>query len=49
MDICEVCEKLETDCVCVYCRACGYKELKEEMYQGKCRVCEEKQMIGGIR
>lgn len=49
MDICEICNKEETTCECVYCKACGYKELKEEMYQGKCRACEDRQMVEGIR
>lgn len=48
MDKCEICERLENECDCVYCRSCGYKELREEMYRGKCRACEDKQMVRGI-
>lgn len=49
MDKCEVCEKLETDCDCVYCKACGYKTTRDDMYKGKCGACEDKQMIRGIK
>lgn len=49
MDKCEVCEKLETDCDCVYCRSCGYKTMRDDMYKGKCSACEDKQMVQGIR
>ena len=41
MDICEVCNQEETKCDCVYCRACGYKTPRDDMYGGKCGACED--------
>ena len=49
MDICEVCEKLETDCDCRYCKKCGEKDLRSEMYQGLCGWCEDSSMVRSIR
>lgn len=49
MDTCEVCEKIETQCLCVYCRACGRKTTHDDMYRGKCGACEDRQMVQGIR
>ena len=49
MDICEICEVIETSCDCVYCKSCGRKTKRESMWQGKCDWCEDKQMVQGIR
>ena len=49
MDICEICNELETNCDCVYCRACGRKTKRDDMYKGKCDACEDEQMVRGIR
>lgn len=49
MDICEVCNQEEIKCDCVYCRLCGRKTTRDDMYNGKCGACEDKQMVGGIR
>jgi predicted Zn-ribbon and HTH transcriptional regulator len=31
------------------CRSCGDEFNTDEMYQGKCDACEDKQMVQGIR
>lgn len=49
VDLCELCELIEMECECVFCKVCGRKELDDEIYEGRCRACEDKQMIRGIK
>ena len=49
MDMCEVCNVIETSCDCVYCKSCGGKTARDDMWRGKCGDCEDIQMIRGIR
>lgn len=45
---CEVCEEELDECECVDCNSCGRKEEAHEIYQGRCRSCEDEQMVRGI-
>jgi hypothetical protein len=46
---CNICEKEREECVCVSCRRCGRDERPDELYNGKCRWCEDDDMVRGIR
>lgn len=41
--------KIENNEVLVECRSCGEEVNIEDMYQGKCDACEDRQMVQGIR
>ena len=46
--LCEVCNKNDDGCECEECGSCGEKEDPYEFYEGRCRSCEDKQMVRGI-
>ena len=45
---CEVCDEELDECECVDCNSCGEKEEAHEIYQGRCRSCEDEQMVRSI-
>ena len=47
-DKCDICVVLLDECECVECEHCGNKEEAHEMYQGRCRSCEDEQMVRSI-
>lgn len=49
VDICELCERIELECDCVFCKICGRKEYYDAIFEGKCGACEDAQMIRGIK
>jgi hypothetical protein len=48
IEMCGVCDEELDNCECVYCNSCEEKEEAHEIYQGRCRSCEDRQMVRGI-
>lgn len=46
--MCETCDLSYDECICVPCRSCGHNTKPEDMYRGKCDLCEDQQMVRGI-
>lgn len=48
LELCSNCNLTDGYCECVECEHCGELEDPHEMYQSRCRSCEDEQMVRSI-